>query len=293
MNKALISKLKIKPGHTQLVLNSPEGYLSRSSKADVKSQARKQYDFVQLFVRSKADLDKHISKAIKALRENGLLWVAYPKKNSGITTDIHRDYGWDALTTLGFEAVTSVAIDETWTALRFWPKEKVKAVNSEAPSTERKKFTAVLETPDDEMDATFVSIPFNVEEVYGTKGQVKVKAWFDDHPYRGILANMGMGCHVIIVRKDIRHAIGKRAGDKVLVELEKDTEERIVTVPEDLKQALAKSPEAEKFFNTLSYTNKKEYAVWITSAKKIETREKRLSEAVQKLMLGKKNPAQK
>lgn len=231
MNKALISKLKIKPGHTQLVLNSPEGYLSRSSKADVKSQARKQYDFVQLFVRNKADLDKHVSKAIKALKENGLLWVAYPKKNSGIKTDINRDYGWDALTTSGFEAIASVAIDETWTGLRFRVKEKVKAGNSVAPSTERKKFTAVLETPDDEMDATFVSIPFNVEEVYGTKGQVKVKAWFDDYPYRGILANMGMGCHVIIVRKDIRHAIGKRVGDKVLVELEKDTEERIVIIP--------------------------------------------------------------
>ncbi|HEY9008276.1 MAG TPA: DUF1905 domain-containing protein [Ohtaekwangia sp.] len=58
-------------------------------------------------------------------------------------------------------------------------------------------FKAVLENPDTSMDAAFVSIPFDVEKVYGTKGQVKVKATFDGHPYRGVLANMGTGCHVI------------------------------------------------------------------------------------------------
>lgn len=157
----------------------------------------------------------------------------------------------------------------------------------------RMSFTALIEKPDDGMDTAYISIPFNVEKVYGTKGQVKVKAWFDDHPYRGVLANMGTGCHIIGLRKDIRAAIGKKAGDEVKVILERDTEERVVDVPADLKEALKRSPKAEKFYSALSYTNRKEYAVWVSSAKKQETREKRLADTIQKLLQGKKNPSEK
>lgn len=153
------------------------------------------------------------------------------------------------------------------------------------------KFTAKLEKSDDGMDTAFISIPFNVEKTYGTKGQVKVKATFDGHPYRGVIANMGRGCHTLGVRKDIREAIGKQVGDSISVELEKDNEERIVDVPDDLKHALSKSKKALEFFNTLSYTNRKEYAVWVSSAKREETREKRLSETIKKLLAGKKNPS--
>lgn len=152
-------------------------------------------------------------------------------------------------------------------------------------------FTAKLEKPDDGMDTAFITIPFNVEKTYGTKGQVKVKARFDGHVYRGVIANMGTGCHVLGVRKDIRAAIGKSVGDLVSVEIEKDTEERIVEVPEDLKNALSKSKKAEAFYNTLSFTNRKEYAVWVASAKKPETREKRVTESIKKLLAEKKNPS--
>src|SRR5690349_17616414 len=148
----------------------------------------------------------------------------------------------------------------------------------------RKAFTAILEQHESGMDAAYVSIPFNVEEVYGTKGQVKVKAWFDKQPYRGVLANMGTGCHVIGVRKEIRQAIEKKIGDPIDVELELDTEERVVEIPDDLKKALAKNQKAKGFFDTLSFTNRKEYAVWISSAKKEETREKRLHDTIQKLI---------
>jgi hypothetical protein len=154
-------------------------------------------------------------------------------------------------------------------------------------------FTALLEKSDDGMDTAYIAIPFNVEKVYGTKGHVKVKASFDGYPYRGIIANMGTGCHIIGVRKDIRKAIGKNVGDKIKVVLELDTVERTVELPDDLKRILEKSKQAKLFFDSLSYTNRKEYALWITSAKKIETREKRLNETVEKLLKGLKNPSQK
>lgn len=141
------------------------------------------------------------------------------------------------------------------------------------------------------MNTAFITIPFDVEKTYGTKGQVKVKATFDGHAYRGVIANMGTGCHIIGVRKDIRKVIGKQVGDSVLVEIQKDTEERLVDVPDDLKLALANSKKALEFYDSLSFTNRKEYAVWISSAKRIETREKRLAETIKKLLSGKKNPS--
>jgi hypothetical protein len=155
------------------------------------------------------------------------------------------------------------------------------------------KFTAILEKPDDGMDTAYISIPFDVEEVYGTKGQVKVKALFDGQPYRGVIANMGLGFHVIGVRKDIRASIGKKVGDMVRVEIMLDTEERVVDVPEDLQKAFKKTPRAEAFYKTLSFTNRKEYAVWISSAKKQETRARRLVDTIKKLLAGKKNPSEK
>lgn len=157
----------------------------------------------------------------------------------------------------------------------------------------QRKFQAVIENNNPKMDTAYVSIPFSVEEVFGTKGMVKVKATFDGHLYRGVLANMGTGCHIIGLRKDVREAIKKQVGDKIVVTIERDIEGRTVTIPDDLKKLFLKNKKAESFYNTLSYTNRKEYVTWITSAKKIETLEKRLNETIRKLNAGLKKPSQK
>jgi hypothetical protein len=157
----------------------------------------------------------------------------------------------------------------------------------------QQKFKTLLEKSDDGMDTAFVSVPFNVEKTFGKKGHVKVKATFDGYPYRGLLVNMGTGGHIIGVRKDIRAAINKQVGDMVEVTLALDNEERVIDVPDDLLRALNKTKKAQTFFETLSFTNKKEYVIWITSAKKTETREKRIQETIEKLMKGRKNPSQK
>ncbi|RAJ00295.1 bacteriocin resistance YdeI/OmpD-like protein [Chitinophaga skermanii] len=72
-----------------------------------------------------------------------------------------------------------------------------------------------------------------------------------------------------------------------------DMKNRVVTPPNDLQAMFTKQPAAQQFFNTLSFTNKKEYVVWITSAKKAETREQRLLATIDKLLAGRKNPSDK
>src|SRR5436309_743594 len=87
-----------------------------------------------------------------------------------------------------------------------------------------------------ESGGTGIAMPFSALEVFGKRGQVKVRGTIDGVPYRGSIAPMGGGTHVMVVKKEIREAIGKGAGDHVHVIMELDTEERIVVVPDDLQE---------------------------------------------------------
>jgi hypothetical protein len=68
---------------------------------------------------------------------------------------------------------------------------------------------------------------------------------------------------------------------------------RTVSPPEDLEQLFTLHPKAKDFFDALSFTNKKEYVVWIAGAKKGDTRKRRLESTLEKLKAGKKNPSEK
>ena len=142
-------------------------------------------------------------------------------------------------------------------------------------------FQAVIE--EGRGGGAFVVIPFDVREAYGTGGLVKVKASFDGEPYRGSIAPMGGGRHVLGIAKAIRAAIGKDVGDEVKVVVEADTEPRTVEVPPDLAAALQKAPAAKRAFEELSYTHRKEYVRSIEEAKKPETRERRVQKTLEML----------
>jgi Bacteriocin-protection, YdeI or OmpD-Associated/Domain of unknown function (DUF1905) len=154
------------------------------------------------------------------------------------------------------------------------------------------EFSAVLNGVEG-IEALSIDFPYKVEDLYGVRGQVKVKVTFDGVPYRGSLAKMGHHCHFLLVRKDIRKQIGKHAGDTVWVTVQRDLEERVVEVPDDLAALFAENPAAESHYSTLSFTNRKEYARWITEAKRPETRSARLTKTIEMLLNKKKNPTDK
>ena len=93
----------------------------------------------------------------------------------------------------------------------------------------------------------------------------------------------------------VRRALRDRAVEDVIKPENPyiDTVNRVVNLPEDLAQALAENKEALVFFEKLSFTNRREYVHWITSAKREETRQKRVLETVTKLDQGLKNPMEK
>ena len=83
------------------------------------------YDFVQLFVKDQAELERFSPAAFKAVKYDGLLWVCYPKQTGKIKSDLNRDILWRLMEATGLSPVMQIAIDETWSALRFRPAEKV------------------------------------------------------------------------------------------------------------------------------------------------------------------------
>ena len=128
----------------------------------------------------------------------------------------------------------------------------------------------------------FVEVPFDVEKAFGSK-KPKVKALIEGVPYRGTLVRMGSECHLLLILKSIRVQVGKTFGDEVKVSVELDVEERVVTVPAELKRAFKSDKDAQSAFERLSYTHQKEYVTWINEAKKDETRQSRIVKTLEML----------
>lgn len=145
------------------------------------------------------------------------------------------------------------------------------------------QFTAVIE--EGRNGGALVAVPFSVEDEFGTRGRVKVRATFDGHPYRGSIAPMG-GRHILGVRKDVRAAIGKGVGDDVEVTIAEDTEPRMVEVPSELARTLDQAPDVRAMFEALSYTHRREFAQWVDGAKKQDTRDRRAAKAVEMIRSG-------
>ena len=127
----LVKKLQLKPGLRVLFLNPPTGYVASLGPMPVGVVSVDgpvgTLDFVQLFVRDCAELTALAPAALAAIKPDGVLWIAYPKQSAKVKTDITRDRGWEPVTAAGLRPVTQIAIDETWSALRWRPIELVKS----------------------------------------------------------------------------------------------------------------------------------------------------------------------
>jgi hypothetical protein len=112
-----------------------------------------------------------------------------------------------------------------------------------------------------------------------------VVAMVNGHTWRTSVARMG-GEFLVGLNREVRTAAGAEAGDEVDVTLELDTAPREVELPEDLAAALASDPAAKAAFEGMSFTHRKEYARWITEAKREETRSRRVEQALERLREG-------
>ena len=122
MSKTVLEKLGYKPGMAGWVVDRPAGLIDHIA---LPEQRVGDADLIVVFVTSIADVAARLPQVIPHYRRGGGLWFAYPKKTGAIKTDISRDNGWDALVAIDLLPVTQIAIDDTWSALRFRYRDEI------------------------------------------------------------------------------------------------------------------------------------------------------------------------
>ena len=218
MANSISDKLKIKAGSTLLTLNAPADFKKglQILPAAVKiTDSGKEYNQVHWFVFNRSQMEKEMSRVMKLLKPEVIVWVYYPKGSSKLQTDLTRDKGWDCLLAEGDKLtwISLVSFDDTWSVFGFRAKTDADRKKEAKPAAAREIFNWV------------------------------------------------------------------------------NPQTKEVKLPGDLAAALRKNKKEAAFFNTLSFTNKKEYLEWIVTAKKEETRAERIKGTIERLGKSWKNPA--
>ncbi|MCL2612372.1 MAG: YdeI/OmpD-associated family protein [Nocardioidaceae bacterium] len=112
-----------------------------------------------------------------------------------------------------------------------------------------------------------------------------VAVTINGYTWRTTVARMG-GENLIGLARRIRDETGLEIGDVVEVAVELDTATREVDVPPELAEALAGDPAAGAAYEGLAYTHRKEFARWVAEAKRAETKERRVAQALEMLHAG-------
>lgn len=217
---ALAKKLQIKPNSRWLIYNAPAGYPDSLTPlpdgAEVVFNTDGNFNGIQLFVTNSTELAANLQIVAPLLKDDAVFWIIYPKKNSGIPSDLEMMSSWDAPGSYGLRPVAAAAVDEVWTALRFRP-----------------------------IDQTKVS--------EGRKDVIRTNE------------------HSAFI----------------------DVDNKIITLPDYIRAELEQHPGVLDWFEQLAYSHKKEYVLWILTAKQEKTRQDRLAKMVTMLQNKKKNPTDK
>ncbi len=217
MPNSISTKLKIKPNFKLLTINAPNNFKKNllGLPEDVKiSTIDKDYDQVHWFVLNRAQMEREMSKVMKLVKPEVMIWVYYPKGTSKIQTDLTRDKGWDCLLAESKRLtwISLISFDDTWSTFGFRAKTETDKKKEAKPAAPREIFNWV------------------------------------------------------------------------------NPKTKEVKLPDDLAAALKKNKKEAAWFDSLSFTNKKEYIEWIVTAKREETRAERITGTIERLGKEWKNP---
>jgi len=217
---ALAKKLQIKPNSRWLLHNAPANFLDSllplPDDAEIVFNTNGSFNGILLFITNSQELASELKVIAQVLNDDAVFWIIYPKKTSKIVTDLEMMSSWTEPAVYGLRPVASAAVNETWTALRFRPQDKVKVSEGRNDGIRNNEHSAYI-----------------------------------------------------------------------------DVDNKVITLPDYIKAALEQHPAAMAWYQQLSYSNKKEYVLWILTAKQEKTRDERLLKMVHMLSDKKKNPSDK
>jgi len=159
------------------------------------------------------------------------------------------------------------------------PKHKDKA----RPKQVRKSFEATLERLRSNLGWVVIRIPFNVQKTWGTRGMFRVKGEINGFAFRTSLFPTRKGEHFLLVNKKMQAGAHATEGTTAEFLLEPDTEERVVTLPAELKRILAEDRSLRRWFETLNYSIRKWLVDSIAQPKSAAARVRRAEQVGEQL----------
>jgi hypothetical protein len=140
----LVRKLGFRTGARVYLVHAPQGYLellgSEAEGIEFSQSMRTPYEFVHLFVTRRTELAQRLSRLREQVSDEGVVWVFWPKRTSGISSDITDQVIRDVALPLGFVDTKVCAVDHTWSGLKLVirRKERKSAAQPRRTSTRRK-----------------------------------------------------------------------------------------------------------------------------------------------------------
>lgn len=116
--KPLVDKLGYKPAQTVLLINAPAWFTQHLDKLAITPSVKGPVNWGHVFCANKSDLDEFLAKTNLETATIGW-WFSWPKKASGVTTDLTEQLFRDTILPLNWVDVKVAAIDETWSGLKF------------------------------------------------------------------------------------------------------------------------------------------------------------------------------
>ena len=130
----LVRKLGIRPNERVIVLNPPQNYAALleglPNGVVLGGRVFAGANFIHLFTTRRAELEKRLRSLREKIAETGTLWVSWPKKSSGVATDVTEDTIRAVALPLGFVDVKVCAVDETWSGLKLMIRRENRKVVS-------------------------------------------------------------------------------------------------------------------------------------------------------------------
>lgn len=157
-------------------------------------------------------------------------------------------------------------------------------------TTSKIRFEAKLLRPAQPANSswTFLVLPKAASAKLPTRAMTSVEGTINGHPFRATLEPDGEKSHWLKVNRKLREAAGAEPGDVIPLEIAPTGKQPEPRVPADLRKALAAAPEARSLWSDITPVARRDWIHWITSAKKAETRARRIENACDMLAGGKR-----
>jgi hypothetical protein len=135
---------------------------------------------------------------------------------------------------------------------------------------------------------TFLILPKDASAKLPSRGITAIEGTINGFAFQAVLEPDGQKSHWLRVDRKLGEAGGADPGDVVTLEIAPAADEPEPTVPADLRKALAAAPKTRALWSDITPIARRDWILWITSAKQADTRERRIKNACSMLAAGKR-----